>query len=138
MKMSEEGRMLIQAAGGLVWRDTPQGKQIALVHRPKYDDWTLPKGKLKDAEDWQAAALREVEEELQCRVEAGELAGSLYYMAAGIPKLVLFWHMEIIEQGDFHPNREIDQRAWLSVTDALDKLSYKSERELLMDVWASI
>ena len=136
--MSEEERVIIQAAGGIVWRDTPQGRQIALVHRPRYDDWTLPKGKLKDAEDWQAAALREVEEELQCRVEASELAGSLYYMAAETPKLVLFWHMQIIEQDDFLPNEEIDQRAWLSVTDALDMLSYKSERDLLMDVWTSM
>jgi len=62
---------VILAAGGLVWRNSPRGREIALVHRPKYDDWTLPKGKLDPGESWQDGAVREVEEETGFDVRLG-------------------------------------------------------------------
>jgi len=129
--LQEQDSGIIQAAGGLVWRDTSRGKQIALVHRPKYDDWSLPKGKLKVEETWQAAALREVDEEIQCRVKLGYFSGCCCYPVEGTPKVVLFWVMELIEEGDFQPNKEIDQLAWLSFDQAIERLDYESERRLL-------
>lgn len=133
--MSDRLEELIRAAGGLVFRDFGAERQIALVHRPKYGDWALPKGKLKPGEGWHAAAKREVEEELQCTVEVGKFAGSLHYLAAGVPKLVLYWHMRLIEQQEFFPNHEIDDYLWLSRSDALEKMSYQGERGLVENSW---
>jgi 8-oxo-dGTP diphosphatase len=137
MDHNQEGKNIIQAAGGIVWRIAPDQRQVALVHRPKYDDWTLPKGKLVAGESWREAAKREVEEELQCQVELCELAGSLYYMAGGEPKLVLFWNMRIVEERVFQPNREIDQWIWLEVAQAIEKLSYSTEKSMLRDCWSA-
>ena len=129
---------MILAAGGIVTRAAVDGEQIVLVHRPKYDDWALPKGKLHPGEGWLAAARREVEEELQCTVEVGSFAGSLYYLAAGIPKMVLYWHMRLVTLDRFTANDEIDKITWLHFPDVLDRLSYQSERGLLKDVWAAL
>ena len=129
---------MIRAAGGIVTHNAADREQIALVHRPKYDDWALPKGKLQPGEDWLVAAKREVEEELQCTVEVGAFAGSLYYLAAGVPKLVLYWHMRLVALDQFTANDEIDKITWLSFPDVLDRLSYQSERGLLKDVWAAL
>jgi len=80
---------VIQAAGGLVWRQGEKGKEIAVIHRPRYDDWTLPKGKLRKKETWQQAALREILEEIGCLVRVGDFAGCTCYKFGGIPKVVL-------------------------------------------------
>ena len=122
---------VIEAAGGLVWRNTPDGKQILLVHRQRYDDWTLPKGKLEDGEAWEQAAFREIEEETGYKAELGKFAGSTTYVVGKAPKIVLFWHMDVEKEIDFVPNEEVDKLLWLSFEKALDKLSYDSERELL-------
>jgi 8-oxo-dGTP diphosphatase len=125
------GQSIIHAAGGLVWRESNRGREVALVHRPKYDDWTLPKGKLKKGETWQQGALREVEEEIQGRVRLSDFAGCCCYTFAGIPKVVLFWHMQLIEECIFNPNSEIDQLAWLSPEIALSRLDYSCEKGLV-------
>lgn len=124
--------IVIRAAGGLLWRDTNQGREIALVYRAKHDDWSLPKGKLKRGEDWLAAALREVSEETGCEVSAGDYAGSVHYTVDGRLKEVRFWHMRLTGDCDFTPSNEIQQPpCWLSVSDALAKLTYTDERDLL-------
>jgi 8-oxo-dGTP diphosphatase len=128
VKQEEE---IVRAAGGLVWRQAPGGWQIALIHRPKYDDWSLPKGKLKAGEGWQAAAKREVVEETGCPVTVLGFAGSLGYPVEGKPKVVLFWHMRIEGECEFRANREIDGLEWLPAQQALERLQYPFEKAFL-------
>ena len=118
----------IQAAGGVVVRDDGR---VALVHRPEYDDWTLPKGKLDAGESFEQAALREVEEEtgLTCRLGI-ELESAFYRDRKGRSKAVRYWLMEAIE-GDFEPGEEVDELRWLSPGEAIDLLSYEHDRALV-------
>ncbi len=122
---------VIEAAGGLLWRPAPAGRELCLIHRPHYDDWTLPKGKRDPGESWQQTALREVFEETGCRAALSGFAGSVAYTVRGIAKVVLFWHMNLKEDCTFTPNDEVNQLVWLPLEKALRKLSYATERELL-------
>jgi 8-oxo-dGTP diphosphatase len=121
----------VLAAGGLVLRDGPE---IAVVHRPRYDDWSLPKGKLDPGEDFEQAALREVEEEtgLTCRIK-GTLGDTSYHDKRGRPKLVRYFQMTP-EEGEFAPNDEVDELRWLSPQEATDLLSYDFDRELVAKI----
>jgi len=125
---------IIRAAGGIVRREAGGMVCIALVHRQKYDDWSLPKGKLKVQETWISGAIREVEEEIQCSVSAGEFAGCCCYPVAGIPKIVLFWWMKVEAENAFVPNEEIDRILWVSPDQAILLLSYECERKLVNDI----
>ncbi len=129
--MSNRTDDVIRAAGGLVWRVSKGGREIALVHRAKYDDWSLPKGKVEEAETWVAAAVREVEEETGCTVRLEEFAGCSCYSVKGTTKVVLFWHMILDSETVFEPNQETDELIWLPATKAARKLDYDSERALL-------
>ena len=136
--MAKKGASLsdvILAAGGIVWRDSRRGREIAVVHRPKYDDWTLPKGKLDDGESWQDAAVREVEEETGFRVQLGDFAGGCTYLARRAPKVVLFWHMEVDGEPAFEPEdpEEVDALEWLSPARARRRLTYQRERGVLVE-----
>ena len=122
---------VIEAAGGLLWRDSPQGRQIAIIHRSRYDDWTLPKGWREKGEKFIEAAVREVAEETNCQVETGEFAGSTSYIVNGVPKIVLFWHMNLTEDCGFKKNSEVDLLAWLDVEEALERMDYEDEKNLL-------
>jgi 8-oxo-dGTP diphosphatase len=121
---------VIQAAGGLLWRNRGK-REIAVIHRPRYDDWSLPKGKLHKSETWEEAAIREVEEETYCRVSLGDFAGCICYLFDGRPKIVLYWNMAVIHERRFEPREEVDQLVWLSLEAAKVKLSYEAERALL-------
>jgi 8-oxo-dGTP diphosphatase len=117
----------VGAAGGVVAREG----RVALVHRPKYDDWTFPKGKLDPGESFEDASLREVEEETGLRCRLGrELPSIRYRDARGRPKLVRYWLMEP-QSGEFAPNDEVDELRWLEPAEALALLSYDRDRELL-------
>ena len=118
---------LVRAAGGLVLRD---GKFL-LVHRPRYDDWTFPKGKCDVAEPDEACALREVHEEtgLVCRID-GEVGTTEYVDSKGRPKRVRWWLMEPLE-GDFSPNDEVDEVRWAEPAEAATLLSYDRDLALL-------
>jgi 8-oxo-dGTP diphosphatase len=129
--MSKRREDVIRAAGGLVWRVTKNSREIALVHRAQYDDWSLPKGKVEKGETWVAAALREVEEETGCTVRLGRFAGCSCYTVKGIAKVVLFWHMMLDSETVFEPNEETDELIWLPAVEAASKLDYDSERVLL-------
>jgi 8-oxo-dGTP diphosphatase len=119
---------LVRAAGGLV----VHGGNVLLVHRPKYDDWTFPKGKALTEESDEACALREVREEtgLHCRLGA-ELPATEYVDTAGRPKRVRWWRMEIGLDDGFEPNDEVDELRWVSPADAARLLSYERDVALL-------
>lgn len=122
---------VIQAAGGLLWRRTSQGIEIALVHRIKYDDWALPKGKLNPGESWQKAALREVREETGYSALLLGFAGAVQYIVDGAPKVVRFWHMSAQGSPAAFWENEIKEVAWLPVSLALKRLDYPLERALV-------
>ena len=112
----------IQAAGGVLWRDSPQGPaEVALVHRPRYDDWSLPKGKLYADEHAVAAALREVREETGNRAVPGRPLGTSRYLVEGEPTQVRYWSMRALG-GEHVPNAEVDQVAWLTPEQAIDRV----------------
>lgn len=121
---------VVRAAGGIVRRD----ERILLVHRPKYDDWTFPKGKADEGETDQACALREVEEEtgLRCSLER-ELSSSEYTDSRGRPKTVRYWLMRSVE-GSFTPTEEVDEVAWLPLAEAEQRLSYERDRAVLREL----
>jgi len=127
----EKEKVIIEAAGGLIWRDSTNNKELAVIHRTKHNDWTLPKGKLKPGETWKEAALREVYEETGCKVEIENFAGCICYIPANIPKVVLYWNMKQIGECNFQPNNEVDQLQWLEWSRAISLLNYHDERELV-------
>jgi 8-oxo-dGTP diphosphatase len=124
----------VKASGGVVWRRGDRGLEVALVHRPKYDDWSFPKGKLDEGESWEEAALREVEEEvgLKCRL-GHELPSTAYRDPKGRQKVVRYRLMEPLG-GEFEPNHEVDEMRWLPAAEAADLLTYEHDRELLREV----
>jgi 8-oxo-dGTP diphosphatase len=126
----------VKASGGLVRRRDDDGLKVALVHRPRYDDWSFPKGKLDEGESWEDAALREVEEEIGVRCRLGaELPPTSYKDPKGRDKVVRYWLMEPIE-GEFVPSDEVDEMRWVSPADAEALLSYSRDRELLREAGA--
>ena len=110
-----------RAAGGIVVRDG----RVLLVHRPRYDDWSLPKGKLRLGESWEAAAVREVEEETGLRCELGELVGATRY---GL-KEVRYFRMTC--EGEPRAQNEVDEVRWVRLTEAAALLTYERDADLL-------
>ena len=110
-----------RAAGGIVVRDG----RILVVHRPRYDDWSLPKGKLRLGESWEAAALREVAEETGLHCELGELVGSTRY---GLKEVRYF---SMTSDGEPRAQNEVDEVRWVRLEDAKALLSYERDAELL-------
>jgi len=124
----------VRAGGGVVWRRGDDGRpRVVVVHRPKYDDWSLPKGKAHPGEDEADAAVREVEEETGLRCRLGpELPSSSYQDRFGRDKTVRYWAMTPVDEAStFVPNAEVDEVRWLTVDDAAALLSYDRDREIL-------
>ena len=122
----------VVAAGGAVWRRGPAGTvEIALVHRPRYDDWSLPKGKCDPGESFLACAQREVLEETGFTCTVGDDLLDVYYRDhKDRPKVVRYWAMEAIE-ATFDANAEVDQVRWLAFPEAVALLSYPHDRPVL-------
>lgn len=123
--------MLIRAAGGVVWQDGGESARVAVIHRPRRDDWSLPKGKLLDGETWEEAAVREVLEETGCSCKLGEFAASTWYVPGRTPKVVLFWNMVLRRAGDLAAGDEVDEVRWLKPRAALERLDHENERRVL-------
>ena len=123
---------MVLAAGGVMFRPGDDGSmEIAVIHRPKYDDWTLPKGKLDGGETREEAAVREVREETGFEVQRGtEIARIRYRDRHGRPKEVTYYVMTPTG-GTFVPNDEVDELRWLSIPDALAILSNESDRDVV-------
>jgi 8-oxo-dGTP diphosphatase len=122
----------VQAAGGVVLRGEDDEAEVAVVHRPRYDDWSFPKGKLDPGETSEEAALREVREEtgLTCRL-GPELAFARYEDNQGRLKVVRYWLMAVVEDPGFEPNDEVDELRWLTPAEATGLLTYARDRELV-------
>ncbi|MGW4105200.1 NUDIX hydrolase [Streptomyces sp. NPDC004976] len=131
--------LTVQAAGCVLWRRSPVtgALELCLVHRPKYDDWSWPKGKLKRGEDPLAGALREVAEETgHTAVPAAELP-TARYLANGRPKRVRYWAAEAIA-GTFTPNDEVDRLLWLPPDAARAHLTRADDAGLVDDLLATL
>ncbi|MFE3515326.1 NUDIX hydrolase [Streptomyces sp. NPDC059166] len=119
----------VRAAGCVLWRRAQDGAgvEICLVHRPRYDDWSFPKGKLKRGETPREAALREVLEETGHHCRPGAPLPTALYMANGHPKEVSYWEAEATG-GAFEPNDEVDRLAWLAPDVARPRLTRPGDR----------
>ncbi len=123
--------VVVRAAGGVVVRDHDGTLEVVLVHRPRYDDWTLPKGKALPGESDEACALREVEEETGLRCELGaELATASYRDAAGRPKTARYWLMRPAG-GELRGANEVDEARWSPLDEAEKLLTYERDRDVL-------
>ncbi len=122
----------VRAAGGVVRRDESGVVRILLVHRPRYDDWSLPKGKLDPGESFEDAAVREVQEETGVAARlAHELEPVTYRDGKGRSKLVRYWVMDVDDEGRFEPNEEVDEIRWMTPAEAGERLSYLHDAELV-------
>lgn len=131
---------LVRAAGCLVWRYGSKEPEILLVHRPRWRDWSFPKGKLERGEPAMVAAVREVEEETGLRVKLDiALPQQHYVVRAGIPKVVYYWSARPPADANvaaYHPNSEIDDVRWVRLSKARKDLEYEHDVDLL-DTFAS-
>jgi 8-oxo-dGTP diphosphatase len=123
---------VIAAAGGVVWRPGDGGIEVAVVHRPRYDDWSLPKGKLDAGEDLLSAAVREIGEETGLDVVVGRRGARVSYPVAGGTKRVDYWMMRAVG-GGFAPNDEVDDLRWVPIDDAARLVTHDADRTVLAD-----
>src|SRR5580693_3505708 len=126
---------LIKAAGGVAWRPGPDGRpQVLLVHRKKYDDWSLPKGKIEPGEQLPVTAVREVLEEGGARLALGRRLASVRYNVGDRPKRVHYWAARVLSvDSRAIPNAEVDEVAWLPADRAVEKVSYPHDHGVLAD-----
>ncbi|GAA3390991.1 NUDIX hydrolase [Cryptosporangium minutisporangium] len=136
--MTSENHAEVRAAGGVVWRHGADGVEIALIHRPRYDDWSLPKGKLDPDEHELAAACREVIEETGLQPVVGPRLPSTSYLVPPrggqhrstgtglVPKIVDYWAMRAVE-GEFTRNEEVDGLVWLSPERAVERVTHSHD-----------
>ncbi|WP_354699455.1 NUDIX hydrolase [Paraconexibacter sp. AEG42_29] len=124
----------VQAAGGVI---LAAGK-VCVIHRPDYEDWSLPKGKLDEGESHEDAALREVHEETGLRCTLGaELSPQQYVDRKGRPKTVRWWAMAVVDDEGLTPSDEVDERRWIPVAEAEALLDYEHDRALVREALAS-
>jgi len=124
----------VKAAGGVLWRPAGDTVEVAVVHRPKYDDWSLPKGKLDPGEDWEEAAVREVEEEVGVRARLGEELSPVFYRDnRDREKAVRYWLMAPERDDGFTPDNEVDEVRWVPLDEADRVLSYPIDRGVVRE-----
>jgi len=121
----------ILAAGAVLWRLSGSGVELAIVHRPRYDDWSLPKGKLKAGESMAAAAVREIREETGVDARLGPWLRDVRYVVADGRKLVRYWGAQACSSAAFTPNDEVDELRWVTPDVASTLLSYAHDVEVV-------
>jgi len=121
----------IQAAGAVVWRNNKDKTEVAIIHRPKYNDWSFPKGKLEVGESLIACAHREVFEETNIQTEFGPFLGDIEYLTPDGKKQVSFWAAKAITHKDFSPNSEVDQLKWVEVKEVKELLTLETDKKIL-------
>ena len=123
---------MIRAAGALLWRESSAGEiEVALVHRPRYDDWSLPKGKIDENETPLACAYREVFEETGIKARFTRQLGSVEYEDNGTQKRVKYWVAQALGTPDFVANEEVDQLRWLKPSDSIELATHQSDKEMI-------
>src|ERR1700761_1957492 len=135
MPNNKPGSRLIKAAGAVAWRPGPDGEpDILLVHRKKYDDWSLPKGKTEPGETLPVTAVREVLEEGGAHLALGRRLSSVRYSVGGRPKRVHYWSARVLSvDEDAVPNHEVDDVAWVPAGQAAGRVSYAHDQPVLAD-----
>ena len=124
----------VRAAGGVVWRRGPRGMEVLLIHRPRYRDWSFPKGKVKEkaGETDEEAAVREVEEEVGLNCGLGpELEGTRYRDVKGRAKTVRYWAMALPEGAEPVAGDGVDEWLWARFDEAADRLTWGRDRVVL-------
>ncbi|WP_188043645.1 NUDIX hydrolase [Changpingibacter yushuensis] len=132
----------VRAAGGVIWRRSKKSIEVVLIHRPRYDDWSFPKGKLKQGEDLRSCAIREIFEETRLHVALGQPAGVIRYrLGNGQRKEVTYWmaqelpsdHPAIVARPSYSKasKNEIDGLVWLPLEQAIEKLTSELDRAIL-------
>ena len=122
----------ILAAGAVLWRKSEKKKiEVLIIHRPKYDDWTFPKGKAEVGEPLIACAYREVLEETNIETAFGPYLGEVEYLTNDGKKKVSFWSAKVVKEKDFKPNAEVDQLKWVEVTKVKELLTLDTDRKIL-------
>ena len=126
-------KIQILAAGAVVWRkNADHSVSVVLIHRPRYDDWSLPKGKLEPGEMLISCAYREVIEETNLKIKLGPFIGTTEYFVPDGLKQVSFWAAQMVgEDQPFHANNEVDEMIWVSIQEGVDKLTRDNDREIL-------
>lgn len=132
-KPEQEFERTTLAAGAVLWRGDladAESVEVACIHRPHYDDWSLAKGKLDPGESLIATAVREIKEETGYDIRLGKLIGKTVYPVKNTTKVVYYWTGEVTG-GEFEPNDEVDEIRWLPIADAMELMSYDLDREVL-------
>ena len=124
---------IIYCAGGVLWREKNGGREVLLILSQNDHKWKLPKGHIDDTDHgWDQAAQREVKEETGYDTMITDFAGYTKYPVNGKPKVVFYWHMEAKGESDFEPNDEIESIEWLSLPEAVDRLSFLNDKQFLL------
>lgn len=129
--MADVATGVIHAAGAVLWRARAEGIETALVHRPRYDDWSIPKGKAMPGEHVLLTAVREVEEETGVRAALGRRLATQTYPVEGQLKQVEYWAARPVSAEQFTPNDEVDALEWLPLPAARERLSYPRDASVL-------
>jgi 8-oxo-dGTP pyrophosphatase MutT (NUDIX family) len=129
----------VRAAGGVLWRPGAGEAEVLLVHRPRYDDWSLPKGKCDPGESFEDCATREVLEETGIHAELEDPLPEVRYRDhKDRPKVVRYWRMRPVDEPDhFRPNDEVDEILWCPLAEAVSRLTYDHDRDLVTALRAS-
>ncbi|MEU3650668.1 NUDIX hydrolase [Lentzea sp. NPDC034063] len=122
----------MKAAGAVLWRDADGNVEVAVVHRQRYDDWSLPKGKLDHGETIPACAVREIKEETGFSCVLGRHLRQVSYSVKGVPKTVDYYAAQAVS-GSFVPNEEVDVLRWLPIAEATELLTYGPDRDVLAE-----